>query len=194
MRYQTELTRTILTDETAQEIIDWVSRLYGDSYVGLWIYQVMGTVLGEARAMAEQLRQEVQPSTAEYLLDLWEESCGLTVERDLTPAQRRVRLWERKSHRTAVNPVRLERLVEAMTGCRARVTENTAPYTFTLEVESEDPAAIDTRTLTERLRRVKPAHQQMELYLGSGGLAEGYMATAVIGVEMTDAAEAEKEE
>ena len=46
MRYQTELMRSILTNETAQKIIDYISPIYGDSYVGLWLFQAIGTALG----------------------------------------------------------------------------------------------------------------------------------------------------
>ena len=74
MRYQTELMRSILTDETAQKIIDYVSPIYGDSYVGLWLFQAIGTVLGELRNIAEKLRHETTPATADLLLDYWEAS------------------------------------------------------------------------------------------------------------------------
>ena len=46
MRNPTQLMRSILTDETAQKLIDYVSQVYGDSYVGLWIFQVIGAALG----------------------------------------------------------------------------------------------------------------------------------------------------
>ena len=164
MRYQTELMRAILTNETAQEIIDWVSQLYGDSYVGLWIYQVMGVILGEVRAMAEQLRQEVRPSTAEELLALWEETYGLSSGDGLTVAQRQARLLDRKLTRSPANPAKLEHLVQSLTGCEARVTENVAPYTFTVELFCEG-RAVDFDAVLRGLQRIKPSHQQMQLYM-----------------------------
>ena len=44
MNHQTELMRSILKNQKAQEIIDYVSPIYGNSYVGLWIYEAIGTV------------------------------------------------------------------------------------------------------------------------------------------------------
>ena len=166
MRYQTDLMRAILTNETAQEIIDWVSQLYGESYVGLWIYQVMGVILGEVRAMAEQLRQEVRPSTAEELLSLWEEVYGLTAGDGLSVAQRQARLLDRKLTRSPANPAKLEQLVRSMTGCPVKVTENVAPYTFTVEVFCEG-REVDFDAVLRSLRRIKPSHQQMQLYMTS---------------------------
>ena len=159
MRYQTELMRAILTNETAQEIIDWVSQLYGESYVGLWVYQVLGIILGEIRAMAEQLRQEVRPSTAELTLDQWEQLYGLTNGSGLTTAQRQARLLERKLRRAPMNPNRLERLVQAMTGCKTEVTENVAPYVFAVRVFYDDAApGFDIQPVIGKIREVRPAH------------------------------------
>ena len=190
MRYQTNLMRAILTSETAREIIDWVSQLYGDSYVGLWVYQVLGVVLGEVRAMAEQLRQAVRPSTAEELLDLWEVSYGLTIGTGLTPEQRQARLAERKLTHTPASPAALERLVRTAYNCRAVVTEHTAPYTFAVDIYSDEP--LDLNEVAARLRRIKPAQEQMDLYLivAENAQAVAHAAAAVIAEELTDSAAA----
>ena len=45
MRNPTELMQQILQNEISQRIIDYVSPIYGDSYVGLWIYESIGGVL-----------------------------------------------------------------------------------------------------------------------------------------------------
>lgn len=78
MRQQTELMRSILTDETAQRIIDFVSPIYGDSYVGLWLFQAIGVALSDICAFAEQLRYETNACTADMLLDYWERQYGLS--------------------------------------------------------------------------------------------------------------------
>lgn len=190
MRYQTELMRAILTSETAREIIDWVSQLYGDSYVGLWVFQVLGLVLGEVRAMTEQLRKEVQPVTAEQLLDLWEESYGLTPDPTMSIRQRQARLAMRRLSRGAASPARLEQATQAATGYRAVVTENTDPYTFTIGIFCDE--VMDLEEVAEKLRWIKPAHQQMVLYLivGDGGAAVGYPGAAVIAGDIVETATA----
>lgn len=174
MRYQTELMRSILTNETAREIIDWVSQLYGDSYVGLWVYQVLGFILGEVRAMTEQLRQEVRPSSAELTLDQWELLYGLTNGSGLTVPQRQARLLERKLRRVPMNPDRLARLVRAMTGCKTKVTENVAPYVFAVRVFYDDAApGFDIRPVIRRIREIRPAH--LSFLLIARRSAEGHL-------------------
>ena len=63
MNYQTALMQQILTNEKAQEIIDYVSQIYGDSYVGLWLFQTIGSVLGPVCDLSEQLTLETSPAT-----------------------------------------------------------------------------------------------------------------------------------
>ena len=60
MRQPTELSAAILTNPIAQEIIDWVSPIYGNSYVGLWIYQAIGSALGRVQTIAESLSPQPQ--------------------------------------------------------------------------------------------------------------------------------------
>ena len=188
MRYQTELMRAILTNPKAQEIIDWVSQLYGDSYVGLWIFEVLGTILGEAEALAEGMRSETQPTTADRLLDLWEESYGLAPDPALNTRQRQARLAMQRLARGPASPARLERAVTAATGYEAMVTENTDPYTFTIGIFCDE--VLDLDAVAEKIRWIKPAHQQMELYLivGDGGVAAGYPGAAVIAGDIVDTA------
>lgn len=192
MRYQTDLMRAILTNETAREIIDWVSQLYGESYVGLWVYQVIGFVLGEIRAMAEQLRKEVQPNTAVQLLDLWEDSYGQVRDPALTTAQRQARLAMWRLTRGPASPYRLEQAATAATGYPVLLTENIEPYTFSIGIICDE--VMDLDEIAAKLRWIKPAHQQMELYLivGEGGVAIGYPVTAVIAGDITDSVIAER--
>lgn len=193
MRYQTDLMRAILTNETAREIIDWVSQIYGDSYVGLWVYQVIGFVLGEVRTLAEQLRREVQPDTAVRLLDLWEASYGQTPDPALNTAQRQARLAMWRLSRGPASPYRLEQAATAATGYPTMLTENIDPYTFSIGIICDE--VIDLDEVAAKLRWIKPAHQQMELYLivGEGGVAIGYPVTAVIAGDITDSAIAERQ-
>lgn len=156
MRYQTELMRSILTSKTAQEIIDYVSPIYGDSYVGLWIFQAIGTVLDDVCEVVEQLRYETSASTAELLLDYWERRYGLSVDRNATVEQRRARILAKKQFRGPCNPARLATAVSAaLGGVEVEVTENVARNTFNVlvrgSVDSLEPAVAV-------IERMKPAH------------------------------------
>lgn len=156
MRNQTELMRSILTSKTAQKIIDYVSPIYGNSYVGLWLFQAIGTALDDVCDVAEQLRYETNASTAELLLDLWERRYGLPTDSSLTVEQRRARILEKQQPNGACNPARLAAAVSAaLGGVKVEITENVARNTFNVavfgNVDNISPAVAV-------IERMKPAH------------------------------------
>lgn len=155
MNYQTELMRSILTSERAQKIIDYVSPIYGNSYVGLWLYQIMGVALDEVYNLAVDLRHETTPSTTERLIDYWEDSLGIPQNYSLTLEQRRARLiaWR---DRGPCNPHRLAAAVSsALNGVPVDIQENIAKNTFLVNVRE---VVYDWGPIEATLDRKKPAH------------------------------------
>ena len=156
MKYQTEMMRSILTNEKAQEIIGYVSSIYGNSYVGLWIYQAIGTVLDEVCKIAEQLRNETNPASAELLLDLWEDHYGIPRDRSLTTAQRQIRIIAKTQTRGPCNPVKVANAVSAaLGGARVKITENIAKNTFRVDIMDSVDSIIPALAVLERMA---PAH------------------------------------
>lgn len=156
MRQPTELMRSILTDAMAQDIIDWVPSVYGDSYVGLWIFQANGTLLGEIRAICEALMYETSPATATLLLDQWEDQYGLQRDTSLTVEQRQARIVQKRLTSGPCNPATLAMAVSnALGGVSVEILENVAKNTFAVvlaEVVSDVSPAVAV------LERMKPAH------------------------------------
>lgn len=156
MRYQTELMRSILTDEKAQEIIDYVSPIYGNSYVALWVYQAMGIILGEIYSIAEQLRYETTPATANLLLPEWEKHYEIPTDSTLTKEQRQLRLISKTSSRGPCNPARLEAAISAaLGGVKVEIEENVAKNTFLVNIRE---VVEDITPAVAVLERMKPAH------------------------------------
>lgn len=161
MRYRTELMESILTNEMAQQIIDYVSPIYGDSYVGLWLYQAIGTVLGDVYALAEKLRYETSPATTELLLDYWEKHYGIPVNPRLTTSQRQTILIAKIQERGPINPTRLAASVSAsLGGVPVDIVENIAKNTFLVIVRELVPSLDPARAT---LSRRKPAHLIYEI-------------------------------
>lgn len=160
MRYQTELMRKILTSEQAQKIIDYVSPIYGDSYVGLWIYQAIGVALDEVYKIAADLRYEANPATTERLIGYWEDSYGIPRNSNLTLEQRRERLitWR---DRGPCNPHRLAAAVSsALNGVEVDIQENIAKNTFLVNIRD---VVYDWTPAVQVLERKKPAHLIYEI-------------------------------
>lgn len=156
MRNQTDMMRAILTSETAQRMINFVSPIYGNSYVGLWIYQAIGSVMDEVCKIASQLKNETTPARSELLLDYWEDHYGISRDSNLTIEQRRNRIVSKVQSKGACSPARLASAIStALNGVPVEITENVAKNTFLINireyVESIEPAVAVAE-------RMKPAH------------------------------------
>lgn len=66
------------TCETSKRMLARVSPIYERSYVGKWLYQVMGLEMEDARRLFDELRQQAFPETATWGLTYWEQRYGIT--------------------------------------------------------------------------------------------------------------------
>lgn len=183
MKYQTDLMRRILTNETAQKIIDYVSPIYGNSYVALWIYQAVGTALGEVCTIAEQLRYETTPATADLLLGYWEKQYKIPADETLTKEQRRNRIISKIQSRGACTPARIRDAVSsALGGVEVEIVENVAQNTFLVNIREH---VEDITPAVAVLERMKPAHlvYQMQVALQIVSPAEIKVAIAMTHAE-----------
>lgn len=177
MRYRTELMKSILTNETAQRIVDFVSPIYGNSYVGLWIFEAIGTALDEVYEIADQLRYETNASTADLLLSYWEEQYGILVDKSLTKEQRRARIVAKTQSKGPCNPARLSAAVSAaLGGVQVEITENVAKNTFLVNirevVDSINPAVAV-------IERMKPAHLIYQIRVATQTVSTSEIKTAI---------------
>lgn len=177
MRYQTDLMRSILTSDTAQKIIDYVSPIYGNSYVGLWIFQAIGTVLDDVCTVVEQLRYETNASTAGMLLDYWERRYGLSVDRSLTVEQRRARIIAKTQSRGPCNPARLAAAASAaLGGVNVDITERVGHNRFHVHIR-ENVVSIEPAVAV--IERMKPAHLVYRINVSVQTSTETDLKTAV---------------
>lgn len=177
MRNPTELMRTILTDETAQRIIDFVSPIYGNSYVGLWMYQAIGVVLGEIYGIADALRYETNPATADLLLDYWEKHYGIPKDSNLTKEQRQLRIITKTQTRGPCNPTNLAAAVSAaLGGVEVDITENVAKNTFLVNIRD---VVDDYKAAIPVLERMKPAHLIYQIRIATQMVSEAELKVAV---------------
>ena len=156
MRKPTELMRSILKNEMSQRIIDFVSPIYGNSYVGLWIYEAIGIVLNEVYTISDKLRYETSASTTEMLMDYWEYQYGLPKDSSLTLEQRRYRLLSKKRNGLPANPKKLSDAISvALDGAAVDITENVDKNTFLVNIRDVVPSYAPAVAVIERR---KPAH------------------------------------
>lgn len=177
MRSRTEMMQHILTDEMAQRIIDFVSPIYGNSYVGLWIFQAIGVVLDDVYKIAEQLRYETNAGTAELLLDYWEDHYGIPRDPSLNAEQRRLRIITKTQSRGPCNPVKLEAAVSAaLGGVKVEITENVAKNTFLVNIRD---FVEDFTPAVAVLERMKPAHLIYQIRIATQAVTTAELKTAI---------------
>lgn len=180
MRQPTDLMRSILTDEMAQEIIDYVSPIYGNSYVGLWMFQAIGTVLGEVNDICTALMSETTPATATVLLDHWEDHYGLQRDDTMTVEQRRSRIIRKIHSRGPCNPITLATAVSnALGGIQVDIEERVAKNTFAVILYESVP---DLTQAQKVLDRMKPAHLIYEIRIATPATST---AQVNVGIAMT---------
>lgn len=177
MIYRTELSQRILTNETAQRIIDYVSPIYGESYVGLWLFQVIGLVLSDLNAVAVKLRDETNPITTDILLDYWEEHYALQRNSSYNNDQRRARLLSKIQERGPCNPTRLADAVSAaLGGVPVDITENVAQNTFLVNIRESIPSLVPAVAVLEKR---KPAHLIYQIRVATQTVSDVDIKTAI---------------
>lgn len=177
MKYQTELMQAILTNEKAQEIIDYVSPIYGNSYVGLWMFQAIGTALGSVCDIFESLRKETNPVTAVLLLDMWEDHYAIPRNSSLTVEQRQARLSVKKQEKSPCNPSKMEAAISsAVGGAEVEIVENVAKNTFLVNIMQ---SIEDLTPAVAVIERMKPAHLIYQIRIAAKTVSDAEIKTAV---------------
>lgn len=177
MRYQTELMREILTNAKAQEIIDWVSQLYGESYVGLWMFQAIGVELGKINNLADQIRFETSPATTSLLIDYWENCYNLPHNPDISLEQRRKRIIAYLRQRGPCTPERMEEAIStALGGVDVDVTERVAKNTFRVSIREVVPSLLPAVAVVEKM---KPAHLIYTMQVATQTVSEAELKMAI---------------
>lgn len=155
MRKPTELMETILTSPEAQTIIDYVSPIYGESRVALWLMQVIGMALDESRRYVDELFYQVTPSTATWTIEYWEKEYGIIPDSSWTLEQRQENIVYRIRYRAPMNPHKLAQYVTAASGTPVSIQENIAKNMFRVHINSP---IKDLTRIRMALEEAKPAH------------------------------------
>lgn len=150
------------TNPTALRMMSRISPIYDRSYVGKWIFEVMGMDMDEVRLRFEELSLQAFPETATWGLIYWEQRYGLPIGEGFDfEARRRPILAHRRAH-APLNPKRVEGILSALTGREVIITENVADYTFGVTVKPGD-TGFDLSGLMRKIKKIKPSHQAYNL-------------------------------
>lgn len=179
MRYETELSQRILTSETGRDFAGQVAPIYGDSFIGLWLFQVMGAEWDAVRKWCREIGPQTVPHTATWSLDFWEQEYGIPKDPAMGTAQRRKRILSYMRDRAPMNPVTLGRIASvAAANAEAEIEELTGPNHFTVWI-SALPNAADVEKITAAVKRAKPAWLDFDVKYEQHDVGAVYTAGAL---------------
>lgn len=146
------------TNETALRMMERISPIYDRSYVGKWIFEIMGMEMGEARAYFEELRQQPFPERTTWAIEYWERRYAITPKPTDDLETRRRNIIMKRGARLPMNPARMEQIVDGLTGGTSAVTENIDDYTFQVTIDGAT-LGMNTLSVIKEVKRRKPSHQ-----------------------------------
>ena len=155
--YKTELTEQILKSPMAQQIIQEISPIYGESYTVLWIIQVIGEVLDLMEEWASSLEKQVVPQTATWSLPYWEEQYKIVTDELWSAERRRQNIVNKMRNRIPMNPTNLGKIISVAAGADARVEELTGKNHFTVYISAK-AELVDEDYVRNEINKAKPAH------------------------------------
>ncbi len=145
------------TSPAAKRMMKTVSPVYDKSYVGKWIFQVMGMEVDEAWVFFEELRLQAFPETATWGVVYWEQRYHIPPDDNLTTEERRQRVIIKRGKRSPMNPTRIEQFIRDVTGRQSEITERNEEYAFSVSILPGE-SVVDYSELIKTIRSVKPSH------------------------------------
>lgn len=143
---------------TAKKMLETVTKgWYDKSYVGKWLFQVIGEEWEDAEKIVSELLLQAYPETATWGLMYHEILYGIPVEPWKDLEERRKAVIRKRDMRAPLNPDKLEEWIYLTTGVRVHITENVKPYTFRVQFEDMD-FVYSLSDLFYEIRKVKPSH------------------------------------
>ncbi len=155
------------TSESALKMLSYVSEgFYDKSYVGKWLYQVMGIEYDDALQIAEELPDQFFPETATWGLMYHEIKWGLPVRDNLPYEERRRLIYLKRDYRAPMTPHRMETYLEDATGFEVHIADSNdpgeygfaAPHPNAFKAYFLGEGTLDSKKVHEILDRLKQSH------------------------------------
>lgn len=152
--------------EAAQRMLTYITaHWYDNSYVGKWVFEVMGREIDDVKEIIDALPDEMIYNTATWALKYHEIKHGLTIREDLTSEERRARISEKiGANKVPMSPYWMEKKLSDFTGYTVHVydihdkgTETiTNPNIFFVRFEGD--SEISMLDALKKIRALKQSH------------------------------------
>lgn len=149
-------------------MLGYVSKdFYGKSYVGKWLFEVMGREWdGAQRILADELPKQLFPETATWGLKYHEEKWQLPVRENLPYEERRRLIYQKRDVHVPMTPYHMEKCLERVTGLEVHVSDMHDPGRFgetfghpnEFHVTVIGDSSLDLRDVRAVVDRLKQSH------------------------------------
>ena len=156
------------SNETAKEMLHMVSEeFYEKSYVGKWLFQVMGIEWHEIKEKLEELPDQFFMETATWGLKWHEIKWQLPIREYLPNEERRMLLLQKRDYRAPMTPYKMEQMIGDSLGRTIHISDihdagedgyiPEHPNIFRVVIEAgEDP--VDLVKVFSRIKDIKQSH------------------------------------
>lgn len=152
------------TNETAQQMMQTITGngFYDRSYIGKWLFQVMGMEIEDAKKHMRELPEQAFPQSVTWGIGYQEKKYGILENTGKSLEERRKQILLQKTFHAPMNPAFLEHQAGLIVGHnRIKVIENVAPYVFRVEIREMDDSAAIYEDVRRYVKKVKPSHLSM---------------------------------
>lgn len=155
------------TSESALKMLSYVTGgFYDNSYVGKWLFQVMGIEFDAAQKIVDELPDQFFPETATWGLAYHEIKWGLPIRENLPYEERRRLIYQKRDYRAPMTPHRMERYLEDATGFEVHIADANdpgeygynAPHPNVFKAYFIGEGTLDSKKVHETLDRLKQSH------------------------------------
>lgn len=150
--------------DSANRMLTYVTKdWYDKSYVGKWIYEVMGRELDLATVHIEELPYQMFIDTATWGLKYHEIKYGLPVREDLSYEERRRLLREKKNIKAPMTPWRMEQILKGVTDYDVQVHDCNEPGHYfshpnIFSVQLEGETEVELGEVKSKVDKLKQSH------------------------------------
>ncbi len=153
--------------ESARKMLSYVSGgFYDRSYVGKWLFQVMGMEYDKVLEIVNDLPAQSFPETATWGLMYHEIKWGLPVRMNLPYDERRRLIYQKRDYRAPMTPYRMEKYLEDATGYTVHVADVNdlgeygfmAPHPNAFKVYFVGEGTLESKKIHRMLGHLKQSH------------------------------------
>ncbi len=155
--------------DTAQRMLSYVTNgWYDRSYVGKWLYEIMGIELDDIEDIIDDLPNQLFPETTTWAMKYHEYKYGLDILEHLDIEERRRRVLEKRNLKSPITPWRMEKIIGDATGYDLSVfdlyespVELPHPNVFLVVVNAASDT--DVGKVIKKLRAITQSHVTFQL-------------------------------